>query len=104
MEGTIETLASFYGRPWPLRLFGDYGRIVYQKQTPEFGFDKRASAIRIALGAQVEIQILETENIPAIQELSGYYSNALEQIVKVVHHYQKSNKALLQPAHETARR
>ena len=111
------------GDPGPYVFLGMKGGIVYQKLTPEFGFDERALASRIALGAQVEIQILETEDIPAIQEPLGHYINALEQtyqyynaeqirnlvtketllcyFVKVVLHYQESNKALLQPAHET---
>ena len=114
------------GDPGPYAFSGMTGGVVYQKLTPEFGFDERALASRIALGAQVEIRGLETGDVANIQELLGYYINALEQtyqyenaeqirtlvtestllqyFVKVVPHHPESSQALLQPAHETVRR
>ena len=114
------------GDPGPYAFSGMTGGVVYQKLTPEYGFDERALASRIALGAQVEIRILETNDISAIQELLGHYINALEQtyqyetaegisalanletiqqyFVKVVPHLAESKAALLQPAHEMVRK
>jgi glutamate synthase (NADPH/NADH) large chain len=114
------------GDPGLYAFSGMSGGVVYQKLTPEFGFDERALASRIALGAQVEVQGLETEDVPAVQELLGHYINALEQtyqyenaeqirtlvtaaallryFVKIVPHYPESNKAVLKPARESVRR
>ncbi|MGD8456467.1 MAG: glutamate synthase-related protein [Anaerolineales bacterium] len=114
------------GDPGPYAFSGMTGGVVYQKLTPEFGFDKGALANRIALGAQVEISALESENVADIQELLGYYVNALEQtyqnenaeqirtmitesailryFVKVIPQTLESKKALLAPARESVRR
>jgi glutamate synthase (NADPH) large chain len=114
------------GDPGPYAFSGMTGGVVYQKLTPEFGFDERALASRIALGAQVEIRGLETGDVPAIQELLSHYINALEQtyqyenaeqiralvtestllryFVKVAPLHPESSQALLQPTHETVRR
>jgi len=114
------------GDPGPYAFSGMTGGVVYQKLTPEFGFDERALASRVALGAQVEIQALEAGDVANIQELLGYYTNALEQtyqyetaeqirtlvaestlrqyFVKVVPHHLESSHALLQPVHETLKK
>ena len=113
------------GDPGPYAFSGMSGGVVYQKLTPEFGFDERALANRIALGAQVEVQGLETEDVPAVQELLGHYINALEQtyqyenaeqirtliteatllryFVKIIARHPESGKVLLQPTRESVK-
>jgi glutamate synthase (NADPH/NADH) large chain len=114
------------GDPGPYAFSGMSGGVVYQKLTPEFGFDELALASRIANGAQVEVRGLEAQDVLAIQELLGHYINALEQtyqyenaeqirtlltedtlrrcFVKIIPHQIESNKALLQHVHETVRK
>jgi glutamate synthase (NADPH/NADH) large chain len=67
------------GDPGPYAFSGMTGGVVYQKLTPELGFDERALAARVALGAQVEIQPVDSADTTAIRELFGEYIEALEQ-------------------------
>ncbi len=67
------------GDPGPYAFSGMTGGIVYQKLTPELGFDQKALQRRLACGANVRIQPLEASDLPAVQELLSYYIEALEQ-------------------------
>ncbi len=67
------------GDPGPYAFSGMTGGVVYQKLTPEFGFDERLLAARVGRGAQVEILAVDSEDVLAIQTLLGYYIEALEQ-------------------------
>ncbi len=67
------------GDPGPYAFSGMTGGRVYQMLTPEMGFDEAALQQRIALGAQVEIQELESEDYGELQRLLGLYIEALEQ-------------------------
>ncbi|MBE3143505.1 MAG: hypothetical protein IMZ61_06215 [Planctomycetes bacterium] len=67
------------GDPGPYAFSGMTGGIVYQMLTPEMGFDPAALQRRIALGAQVEIKPVGNSDVASIQQLLGYYIEALEQ-------------------------
>ena len=67
------------GDPGPYAFSGMTGGVIYQMLTPELGFDKGALARRIALGAQVEIERVSTEDVMDIRRLLLYYIEALEQ-------------------------
>jgi glutamate synthase (NADPH/NADH) large chain len=43
------------------------------------GFERQALQRRIALGAQVEIQAIDNEDVAEVQRLLQYYIEALEQ-------------------------
>ncbi|MBN2472668.1 MAG: glutamate synthase, partial [Anaerolineae bacterium] len=66
------------GDPGPYAFAGMTGGVVYQRLTPEYGFDQTALERRIARGAKVTVQPLAAEDISAIQELFGHYIQALE--------------------------
>jgi glutamate synthase (NADPH/NADH) large chain len=67
------------GDPGPYAFSGMTGGQVYQMLSPVMGFDQEALRMRIALGAEVEIQPIDTSDVLQIQELLGYYLEALEQ-------------------------
>ncbi len=67
------------GDPGPYAFSGMTGGVVFQKLTPEMGFDKNALQRRIALGAQVKIEDVNPVDVVEIQQLLGYYIEALEQ-------------------------
>jgi glutamate synthase (NADPH/NADH) large chain len=67
------------GDPGPYAFSGMTGGIVYQKLTPELGFDQRALQRRLARGASVRIEPLEAGDLAAVQELLAHYIEALEQ-------------------------
>ena len=66
------------GDPGPYAFSGMTGGVVYQKLTPEYGFDVNALNTRIAYGAHVEVKPLEGDDVSGVQELLGYYIDALE--------------------------
>lgn len=66
------------GDPGPYAFSGMTGGVVYQKLTPEMGFDLAALRRRIALGAQVEVHPLAEADVPQVLELLGCYLEALE--------------------------
>ncbi len=66
------------GDPGPYAFSGMTGGIVYQKLTPEFGFDQTALVKRLAIGANVRISPVDQVDATVIQELTGYYLAALE--------------------------
>ncbi len=55
------------------------GGVVYQMLTPEMGFTQAALQSRLARGAHVRITPLEEPDLPDLQELLGYYQEALLQ-------------------------
>ncbi len=67
------------GDPGPYAFSGMTGGRVYQLLTPEMGFDRPALARRIALGAQVTVQPVQSGDVADIQQLLGHYIEALEQ-------------------------
>jgi glutamate synthase (NADPH/NADH) large chain len=67
------------GDPGSYAFSGMTGGLVYQMLTPEMDFDQAALRKRIALGAQVQIQEVEPEDIKDVQRLLQYYIEALEQ-------------------------
>jgi glutamate synthase (NADPH/NADH) large chain len=67
------------GDPGPYAFSGMTGGQVFQMLTPEMGFDQAALGRRIALGAQVEIQQVQGQDIVEIQYLLRHYIEALEQ-------------------------
>ncbi len=67
------------GDPGPYAFSGMTGGTVYQKLTPEMGFDEKTLRSRLAKGANVEINSLLGEDIPDIQRLMRYYIEALDQ-------------------------
>jgi glutamate synthase (NADPH/NADH) large chain len=67
------------GDPGPYAFSGMTGGLVYQMLTPEMGFERQALQRRIALGAQVEIQAIDNEDVAEVQRLLQYYIEALEQ-------------------------
>ncbi|PKO14421.1 MAG: glutamate synthase [Chloroflexi bacterium HGW-Chloroflexi-10] len=67
------------GDPGPYAFSGMTGGVVYQKLTPELGFDCDALFKRIALGAQVQAKNVNKEDVASIHELLGFYIEALEQ-------------------------
>lgn len=66
------------GDPGPYAFSGMTGGTVYQKLTPEFGFDRMALERRLAAGAQVFIDRVMDEDVAVIQALFGLYITALE--------------------------
>jgi glutamate synthase (NADPH/NADH) large chain len=74
-SGTVVIL----GDPGPYAFSGMTGGVVYQMLTPAFGFDQKALTKRLAIGAQVAVQALDKADIRPIQELFGYFIEALEQ-------------------------
>ena len=67
------------GDPGPYAFSGMTGGRVYQMLTPELGFDQLALERRVALGAQIEIQAVDAEDVTEVQRLLGGYVEALEQ-------------------------
>jgi glutamate synthase (NADPH/NADH) large chain len=67
------------GDPGPYAFSGMTGGLVYQMLTPELGFDQIALSRRVALGAQIDIQVVDGEDVLEIQRLLGEYIEALEQ-------------------------
>jgi len=67
------------GDPGPYAFSGMTGGVVYQKLTPEFGFDEQALRRRLAKGAHVRILPLDAEDLTAIRDLMQHYIQALEQ-------------------------
>ncbi len=67
------------GDPGPYAFSGMTGGIVFQMLTPELGFTREVLQSRVAFGAHVRILGLEDSDIPALQELLGYYCQALRQ-------------------------
>ncbi|MEW6505258.1 MAG: glutamate synthase-related protein [Chloroflexota bacterium] len=74
-SGTVIIL----GDPGPYAFSGMTGGVVYQKLTPEFGFDEQALKRRIARGAQVRIQKINEDDLWEIRSLMSHYLTALEQ-------------------------
>jgi len=67
------------GDPGPYAFSGMTGGVVYQKLTPEFGFDEQALRRRIARGAQVRIEKINEDDLWEIRNLMSHYLTALEQ-------------------------
>ncbi|MDK2981102.1 MAG: glutamate synthase large chain [Chloroflexota bacterium] len=67
------------GDPGPSAFSGMTGGVVYQLLTPEMGFTLDVLERRLGVGAQVDFQPVEGPDIQAIQELLGYYRQALLQ-------------------------
>jgi glutamate synthase (NADPH/NADH) large chain len=67
------------GDPGPYAFSGMTGGVVYQKLTPEFGFDLQALQRRIAKGAQVRIEAVNEDDLWEIRSLMNEYLTALEQ-------------------------
>jgi len=67
------------GDPGPYAFSGMTGGVVYQKLTPEFGFDQEMLKRRIAKGAQVCIESITHEDLKEIRALMSHYLFALEQ-------------------------
>lgn len=67
------------GDPGPYAFAGMTGGVVYQQLSVEFGLDMAALKRRIARGANVRIMPIEMYDVGEIQELLGYYIDALEQ-------------------------
>jgi glutamate synthase (NADPH/NADH) large chain len=67
------------GDPGPYAFSGMTGGVVYQKLTPEMGFDENALQKRIAIGAQVKVLPVNKKDIRAIVELLNEYIDVLEQ-------------------------
>ena len=67
------------GDPGPYAFSGMTGGVVYQRLTPEMGFDLQALYSRLAHGASVSIEPLETEDAAALQALLKEYILVLEQ-------------------------
>jgi glutamate synthase (NADPH/NADH) large chain len=67
------------GDPGPYAFAGMTGGVVYQKLSPDMGFNQAALTHRIALGALVEVLKLNDQDVKSVQELLGFYVEALEQ-------------------------
>jgi glutamate synthase (NADPH/NADH) large chain len=67
------------GDPGPYAFSGMTGGTVYQKLTPEFGFDEKALRRRFARGASVAIHTLDASDINKIRAMLTAYIEALEQ-------------------------
>ncbi len=67
------------GDPGPYAFSGMTGGLVYQMLTPEMGFDRAVLLRRVAMGAQVEIQVVDDSDVAQIQRLLREYIEALEQ-------------------------
>ncbi len=66
------------GDPGPYAFAGMTGGVVYQLLTPQMGFDVAALKRRLAEGAHVLIEQIDSDDIAALQELLGHYIEALE--------------------------
>lgn len=66
------------GDPGPYAFAGMTGGVVYQRLTPEYGFDETTLTRRIARGANVTIQPVEDQDVASIQALFDHYIRALE--------------------------
>jgi len=66
------------GDPGPYAFSGMTGGVVYQQLTTEMGFDQAALRKRIALGAQVDIQLVLQDDLKDLQRLLNFYIEALE--------------------------
>lgn len=71
------------GDPGPYAFSGMTGGVVYQQLSPEMGFDVEALRRRLAKGAKVAIEPVEDEDLPDVQDLLGYYIQALERTDQV---------------------
>jgi len=71
------------GDPGPYAFSGMTGGVVYQQLSPEMGFDVEALRRRLAKGAKVTIEPVEDEDLPDVQDLLGYYIQALERTDQV---------------------
>jgi glutamate synthase (NADPH/NADH) large chain len=67
------------GDPGPYAFSGMTGGVVYQKLTPEYGFDERALRRRLARGARVRILPIDGDDIITIRDLMQHYIHVLEQ-------------------------
>jgi glutamate synthase (NADPH) large chain len=67
------------GDPGPYAFAGMTGGVVYQRLSPEYGFTLTALQSRLANGATVTIEPIEEDDVISIQELLGYYIDALEE-------------------------
>jgi len=67
------------GDPGPCAFSGMTGGVVYQLLTPEMGFTLDVLERRLGVGAQVEFLPVDGPDINVIQELLGYYHQALLQ-------------------------
>ncbi len=67
------------GDPGPYAFSGMTGGVVFQKLTPEMGFDEKALHDRLATGSGVEILPISAQDLPPIRRLLGHYIEALEQ-------------------------
>ena len=67
------------GDPGPYAFAGMTGGVVYQKLSPDMGFVQASLKSRIALGALVEVLKINDQDIGSLQELLGFYIEALEQ-------------------------
>lgn len=76
------------GDPGPYAFAGMTGGVVYQKLTPEMGFDLAALRRRLAQGAHVEIQSLTHHDVGDVKRLLGYYIKALDQ----THQYEEGER------------
>jgi glutamate synthase (NADPH) large chain len=66
------------GDPGPYAFSGMTGGTVYQKLSPEFGFDDKALLKRFAAGANVQMSKVEAEDIPIMVDIFSAYIAALE--------------------------
>lgn len=67
------------GDPGPYAFAGMTGGVVYQRLSPEYGFNLAALQARLANGATVTIEHINDEDVTNIQELLGHYIEALEE-------------------------
>lgn len=67
------------GDPGPYAFAGMTGGVVYQRLSPEYGFNRTALQSRLANGASVTIEHIDERDVAEIQELLGYYIDALEE-------------------------
>lgn len=67
------------GDPGPYAFAGMTGGVVYQRLSPEYGFDEHTLQKRFANGANVCIESIDDGDIISIQELLFYYIDALEE-------------------------
>lgn len=65
------------GDPGPWICAGMTGGVVYLRHQPEMGLTKNALERRIAKGANVKLEHLDENGIRDVQELLGYYLEAL---------------------------
>lgn len=74
-SGTVVIL----GDPGPYAFSGMTGGVVYQLLTPDMRFDEEALKRRLARGANVKVQPVDSEDVQPIQTLLAHYIEALEQ-------------------------